>query len=62
MTEFKYKNAERDGDYVRVLFRYNKDKKFGDGDVALITYLTEKGIQRFNEYYNKKYEPILRLN
>lgn len=62
MTEFKYKNAERDGDYVRVLFRYNKDKKFGDGDVALITYLTEKGIQRFNEYYNKKYESILRLN
>ena len=62
ITEFKYKYADRNGDYVRVLFRYNKDKKFGDTDIALIAYLTDKGIQRFNEYYNKKYEPILRLN
>ena len=59
IIEYTYKDAERSGDYVRVLFRNNKDKKFGDGDIAMIAYLTDSGIQRFNQYYNKKYEPIL---
>ena len=59
IIEYTYKDAERNGDYVRILFRNNKDKKFGDGDIAMIVYLTDSGIQRFNQYYNKKYEPIL---
>lgn len=61
IMEYTYKKAETEGDYIRILFRYNDDKKFGTGDIAMITYLTEKGIQRFNEYYNKKYESILRI-
>lgn len=62
IMEFTYKYAEKNGDYIKVLFKYNKDKKFGDNDITLIAYLTERGIHRFNEYYNKKFEPILRLN
>ena len=48
IIEYTYKDAERSGDYVRILFRNNKDKKFGDGDIAMIVYLTDSGIQRFN--------------
>ena len=61
IMEYKYKNADKNGDYVRVLFKYDSNHEFGPHDVAIITYLTDKGLQKFNNYYMRKYESILRI-